>query len=556
MGAGPNPTITHMGEVLVTAIDANYAYSSTEAKYQRKAMLVIELSHLRVFTLTQRSLAYGSANNNNGFARRTIMNALKQNAMLGLAVSAVVLSGCLGGDSSNDVDTRTEQQKRIDTGYFVVDEEQLAFEALSADVPAYASTSRWTGVLDGAGYRIEVPENWNGQLVMWAHGFRGEGSELTVDSPPMRQYLLDNGFAWAASTYSTNYYDVRAGVEDTNALALAFNDIAVENGRPLPEPSKYYIAGASMGGHVAGAAIEAETEQTANNFVPYAGANPMCGVMGDTELFDYFTAYGLSLFEVAGVGADSFPVEDAEAKLDAARQNLWVDYENNKNANGLTAQGGVFYQILQNLSGGPRPIYPLSFGGFQDLLQGFAGSDGTITGILNDSVVDTTDITYRFQTVDGEPLSQAEQAFNASIIQAEPVPDANGLREDGLRWIPKVNGDLYADIPVVTAHTLGDLFVPIRMQQVYRERMESNGFGDNLVQRAIRAPGHCDFSLAEWTQTFDAMIQWEQNGIKPEGDDLLDAAAMADADFGCEYTVDGAPQTLTRQLMPACSTPE
>ncbi|UAW97490.1 alpha/beta hydrolase [Halopseudomonas nanhaiensis] len=485
------------------------------------------------------------------------MNALKKSALLGLTISAVALSGCLGGDSSNDVDTRTEQQKRIDTGYFVVDEEQLAFTALSADVPAYANTSRWTGVLNGAGYRVEVPENWNGQLVMWAHGFRGEGPELTADSPPMRQYLLDNGYAWAASTYSTNYYDVRAGVEDTNALALAFNDIAARNGRTLAQPSKYYIAGASMGGHVAGAAIEAETEQTANNFVPYAGANPMCGVMGDTELFDYFTAYSLSLFEVAGVGADSFPVQDSDAKLAAAREALWTNYAGNKNANGLTSPLGFqFFAILQNLSGGPRPIYPLSFGSFQDLLQGFAGSDGTITGILKDSVVDTTNITYRFQTVRGQPLSAAEQAFNATIVQAQAVPGANGLREDGLRWIPKVNGELYADIPVVTAHTLGDLFVPIRMQQIYRERMESNGFGDNLVQRAVRAPGHCDFSIAEWTSTFDAMIQWEQDGVKPDGDDLLDPVAMSDADFGCEYTQNGFPQTTVRALMPACSTPE
>ncbi len=484
------------------------------------------------------------------------MIALKKTALLGLTISAVALSGCLG-DSSNDVDTRTDQQRRIDSGYFVVDEDQLAFSALSADVPAYANTSRWTGVLNGAGYRVEVPENWNGHLVMWAHGFRGEGPELTADSPPMRQYLLDNGYAWAASTYSTNYYDVRAGVEDTNALALAFNDIATRNGRNLAAPTKYYIAGASMGGHVAGAAIEAETERTANNFVPYAGANPMCGVMGDTELFDYFAAYSLALFEVAGVGADSYPISEAEAeeKLAAAREALWNDYENNKRADGLTPTGGQFYAILANLSGGPRPIYPLAFGGFQDLLQGFAGSDGSIDGILNESVVDTTDVTYRFQTVAG-PTSPAEDAFNARIAQAEPVAGANGLRDDGLRLIPKVNGDLYADIPVVTAHTLGDLFVPIKMQQVYRERMESNGFGDNLVQRAVRAPGHCDFSIAEWTNTFDAMIQWEQNGVKPDGDDLLDPAAMADANFGCDYTVNGFPQTATRNLMPACNAPQ
>ena len=91
------------------------------------------------------------------------------------------------------------------------------------------------------------------------------------------------------------------------------------------------------------------------------------------------------------------------------------------------------------------------------------------------------------------------------------------------------------------------------MQQVYRQRMESNGWGDNLVQRAVRAPGHCDFSAAEFTSTLDAMLQWEQEGVKPAGDDMLDPALMADDDFGCTFTENGFPQEVTRALMPACS---
>ena len=490
------------------------------------------------------------------------MNKLKKTAYIGLAVSALALSGCLSSSSSSSSNRTAPtpdepvraQQERIDDGFFVVNEAQLPFTPL-ADVAPYNNTSRWWGVLDGAGYRIEVPENWNGHLVMYAHGFRGEGPDLTVDSPPMRQYLLDNGFAWAASTYSANFYDVRVGVEDTNKLALAFTDIAAANGRTLAEPDKYYITGVSMGGHIAGAAIELETQQTANNFVPYAGAAPMCGVMGDTALFDYFTAYGLALYQLAGVGADSFPVplDEAIEKRDIAREVLWTDYAANKTPLGLTLAGQPLFPILQNLTGGPRPIYAQAFGGFQDLLQGFLGSDGTITGILNDSVVDTTSTVYRFETLPGQTLSANEQAFNQSIIQAEAVPGANALRQDGLRWIPKVNGELYAEIPVVTVHTLGDLFVPISMQQIYRQNLEANGFGDWLVQRAIRAPGHCDFSIAEFTATFDAMIQWEQNGIKPGGDDLLDQAQMADSNFGCTYTIDGFPQEVVRSLMPACA---
>ena len=86
---------------------------------------------------------------------------------------------------------------------YFVDEAKLPF----SEIPGIA-TDRYWGTLNGAGYRIEVPQNWNGRLVMWAHGFRGSGLELTVDNHPLRTFLAANGYAWAASSYSRNEYDV------------------------------------------------------------------------------------------------------------------------------------------------------------------------------------------------------------------------------------------------------------------------------------------------------------------------------------------------------------
>lgn len=82
----------------------------------------------------------------------------------------------------------------------------------------------------------------------------------------------EKGCAWAASSYSKNYYDVRVGIEDANALTLAFNAIATANGRTLAAPSKTFTTGHSMGGHIAAAAVEAETQSQARNKVRYAGA--------------------------------------------------------------------------------------------------------------------------------------------------------------------------------------------------------------------------------------------------------------------------------------------
>ncbi len=74
---------------------------------------------------------------------------------------------------------------------YFVDESTLPFAALPG------ATALW-GVHTGAGFRAEVPDDWNGTLVVWAHGFRGTGLELTVDNHPLRALLIPLGFAWAA----------------------------------------------------------------------------------------------------------------------------------------------------------------------------------------------------------------------------------------------------------------------------------------------------------------------------------------------------------------------
>lgn len=441
-----------------------------------------------------------------------------------------------------------EEPRPHDARTFTVNEAALPFGPLSG---AAAETDRWWGVLGNAGYRVEVPKQWNGMLVMYAHGYAGTGPLLNVTNPSIRRHLIENGYAWAASSYSTNYYDVRAGVEDTNALAQAFRDIARANGRPLPKPRKVYIMGHSMGGHITGAAIELETWITARHKMRYDGAVPMCGVMGDTELFDYFVAYQLAAQQLAGLPAPGFPDTGWATVAPQVRAALFTTFPTVP-----TAQGFKLKAVVENLTGGRRPIFDQGFAntGLQNVVWGTFGADGTINAILTRNVTDTRGIVYQF---DADPaLSAEEAAFNASILRVQPDPMANRLRWDGLRWIPKVHG--FFRVPVVSIHTLGDMYVPFHMQQIYRQRAERHGSGRWLVQRAIRAPSHCDFTVAEQVSAFEAMTQWEQRGVKPAGDDVLDRGRVADPAYGCAFTrnaggVDDNPVTVgTRALMPAC----
>ncbi len=458
------------------------------------------------------------------------MNPSLQTVRRLFKLSALGAAAWLAGCGGNHIEVIPEDARPHDTRSFApspADAAAATFAAMAAaptDTVAMSGTSRWQGVLGGALYKVEVPANWNGKLVMYAHGYAGTGAVVGVSDPSIRRHLIQNGYAWAASSYSKNYYDVRAGVEDTNALANEFVAIAGRGGRSLAAPTRTYIIGHSMGGHIAGAAIEDEAAATSVNKVKYHGAVPMCGVMGDTDLASYFG--GMQVAAQAMAGVSNYPFTRWSEINALVTSNLFTTFPSAPTANGLK-----YLTVVKNISGGERPMFQQgwAFGGTLGAPWGFFGSDGTFTGILTKSVVDTASWLF---SIDGDAAGST--ALNAAVIRMTPEADANRLRRDGLRWIPKVNGEF--KIPVVTIHTLGDLFVPFSMQQIYQKRVAAKGNGAWLVQRAIRGASHCDFTVAEQVNAFEDMIKWERDGVKPVGDDVITAATVAAPTYGCTHT--------------------
>ena len=51
------------------------------------------------------------------------------------------------------------------------------------------------GVHNHAAFDFEVPPDWNGELVVFAHGFRGDTKVLSVDPPPfgLRETFVNQG---------------------------------------------------------------------------------------------------------------------------------------------------------------------------------------------------------------------------------------------------------------------------------------------------------------------------------------------------------------------------
>jgi fermentation-respiration switch protein FrsA (DUF1100 family) len=350
--------------------------------------------------------------------------------------------------------------------------------------------------------------------VLYAHGFRGTGLELTITNPRIRQLLVTRGYAWAASSFSTNGYDVKQGVKDTHALGELFNGL-------VGNPSRTYITGHSMGGHITGVAIEQYP-------AAYVGALPMCGVMGDNELFDYYLDFNLVAEALAGVQAQfPFPADYQTAVVPGVKAALGSPYPTALNAQGLKLRG-----VTQNISGGPRPAFATSFVVWGNFLFTVGVTGGTI-GVAPGNVQDNSTAVYQ---IDSDPgLSPDEIVLNATVLRV--TQDPQGRHRNGLSNIPPILATFR--IPVLSIHTIGDLFVPLSMEQIYALRAKDQGTSNLLVQRAIRDHNHCGFAVAEEEAAFAALVNWVTNGVKPAGDDILTPTAVADPNFGCKFSVPG-----------------
>jgi hypothetical protein len=423
---------------------------------------------------------------------------------LAIPTSAVALPG--GGPDEPD---------------WYVDEDALPFDGLEG-----VDASQYWGVEQGAGFRAEVPADWNGSLVMWAHGFRGAALELTVDNHPLRAWLLANGFAWAASSYRANDYNVGAGVTDTRRLVTRFT-------RDVARPDRVYLTGASMGGHVTARSIE----QYPN---VYDGAMPICGVLGDYELFDYFLDFNLAAQQLA-LGASRYPVTDATtwlgADVPAIKANLeavpggWPAV--------LNETGQQFKQLVELRSGGDRPNFDEawffwnSFPSYAstpgNFLFDLAIGDGTLAGEKG-VVADNVGVDYH---LDLDPATSTDEAvLNEQILRVE---GAERLRNAmSLRPVPVVTGDI--DVPVLSLHNLGDLFVPFHNEVVYAHEVAEAGKSHLLVQRAIRGVDHCGFTPTELVTAMADLVRWVEDGVRPAGDEVLDPAVVAADDYGCRFT--------------------
>jgi pimeloyl-ACP methyl ester carboxylesterase len=349
------------------------------------------------------------------------------------------------------------------------------------------------GPYDGGLYKIEIPDDWNGELALYAHGFvsnaGAQGSALRVGNSPIREHLIKQGYAWAASSYRCNGYVPGQGLVDTMALTNLFTKF---NGGRAPQ--RVYLTGTSMGGHVALLGMH-EFPAT------FAGGLAMCPA--GPELFDFFAATAGAAEVITGVQAK---LETLQA--DVAKMNELLgkppDY---------TDKGRQLASVEIQISGGPRPF----------AMEGLA-SGGRFAGNINPAAlagsttpsnraVMTTHIKYAIDEQLGLTAAALNKEARRKALDAE-IRNPTGPYDELVPFDGKL------ERPTLTMHGTGDLFVPIFLEQTLKHAVVAAGKESLLTQRIYRIAGHCGFSQPEMTKAFDDLALWVHKGTKPAGDEV------------------------------------
>ena len=381
--------------------------------------------------------------------------------------------------------------------------------AFALAVPvATAAPTELTGALDGAPYRIVVPDNWNGTLVVHAHGYRdladhpGETDDRSAPaspSAPLEPFLLAQGYAIAGSAYKRNGWAVQEGIEDTKALVSHFRDT-------VGKPSRTLLWGFSMGSLV----TFALAEQTAGHFDGYLAA---CAVgAGASRAWDGAAATALAYDAAFGWPAAWGTVGDARDDVDFDTEVLPTMFGHLFGPFGFGKAEFVRLVTGAAPSAFPAPAFPSWL-----ITNVFFGTEARAELERRAGGPVVQNLTHVYS------LSAADKAYLATLgVNAEPllaymnarrnITSPQSSRNYVEHWTD-YSGKIKK--PLLTLHTQTDSLVPVSHESAYAATVADAGRSGLLAQTFTSGNGHCNFTGPQLLTALGALDSWVATGNSP-----------------------------------------
>lgn len=404
--------------------------------------------------------------------------------------------------------------------------------ACPAELP---TTTRCLGGQDSAGafYLIAMPADWNGHLVVHAHGgpFLGAATAKRIEEDLKRWAIVPRaGYAWAGSSFRQGGVAVRAAAEDTERVRQIFV-------RHVAKPKLTLLHGQSWG---AGVAAKGAETYTAGK--PYDGVLLTSGLLaGGSRAYDV----RLDLRVVYQYLCRNHP------RADEPQYPLWMGLPE-----GSTLTSAELARRADECLGLAKPAAqrtPEQARRLKTIVDVLRIPERSVQGHLNWGTFHFQDIARRsggksvFGNIDARYTgSPDDDALNAGVARYAADPAALARFSDDTDPTGRI------PVPVLTVHGIGDPTVFVEVQHTFAATMAAAGRGDALVQTFTDESEHSYLNDATYVALLESLVKWVQAGAKPTPQQVAEGCERASTRFPsrCRFVPGYVPAPLDSRVAP------
>jgi len=339
-----------------------------------------------------------------------------------------------------------------------------------------------------------VPPVWNGDLLVFAHGYIPAGAPLdfyhltTIGDTPLPYAVLGLGYAFAATTYPENGL-VRNGANDLVALTDFFWKMAAMP--PLSVSRGHtFLVGASEGGLMTTLAVERAPRA-------FSGGLALCGPIGSfRKQIDHFEDFRV-LFDYFYPGVLPPSPLSVPPELMAGWETVYTQAV----VDALSGDPLAAAQLISTSKAAIDPANPATV------------ADTTL-GVLWYSVFATNDAIFKLH---GNPFDNRLRWYWGSTNDRDLNMRVQRFAADSAALLAlrayETSGRLSR--PLVTMHTTGDPVVPFWHEILYTTKASLLSPG-KVIPIPISAYGHCSFTQEQVLAGFGLLV-WAATGQQPAG---------------------------------------
>ena len=404
--------------------------------------------------------------------------------------------------------------------------------------PALSAVASCLAGQDSAGayYLIAMPHQWNGHLVLHAHGGPALGAprpERSAADLERWAIMVKAGYAWAGSTFRQGGVEVRAAAEDTERLRQIFVG-------HVAQPRRTILHGQSWGASVAARGAEMFTSTTQGQR-PYDAVLLTSGVLaGGSRSYDFRTdlrvVYQYLCNNHPRPTEVQYPLNiglPADATLTTAdlavRVNECLGLD--KPASARTAEQQRRVKVITDVIRIPASSIQGHMNWatfhFRDVVQHRTGGASPFG---NEGVL------YRG--------SGDDAALNAGVLRYRAHPSALA------RFAQDTDPTGHIPVPVLTAKGIDDATAFVELDAAFKTTMEQAGTSGHLVQTFTRHSSHSYLSDPTYPTLMAALLRWVEEGTRPTPASIASECPALEATFGkgCAFVPEYRPAALNTRV--------